>query len=150
MKKCSNCNIQFEDTKIYCPNCGNLLEPVSATGKNKKSVIMLVLLVISILGNIGLGLFAFDLNNDRSYYSSKYWDVYLDYDSLQSKYDDLKKGYNFFYKYARIIPDDGSGQYHRYGCEKLDTSSFWIYNREIAVNKATPCQDCCSDDAQED
>lgn len=61
------------------------------------------------------------------------------------------KNYNFFDKYARIIPDDSSGIYHRYSCEELNRNAkFWIYNIYLVDDKASPCQKCCGEIYEED
>ena len=48
---------------------------------------------------------------------------------------------SFYEEHAVVVPDDGTYTYHKYGCDDLDTSSFWIYNTEAAKSygyKACP------------
>lgn len=50
----------------------------------------------------------------------------------------------FYDKNVVIAPDDGKLLYHKYGCEELDLSSFWIYNTKLAeANGYKPCDNCC-------
>lgn len=50
----------------------------------------------------------------------------------------------FYDKNVVIVPDDGKLLYHKYGCEELDLSSFWIYNTKLAeANSYKPCDYCC-------
>lgn len=143
MKRCSKCNLQHEDSQIYCSNCGNLLElvPVSSTQiSTKKSTGVLVLLVLSIVLNIFLGISVYECYEDKEYYYEKY-EYYYDENSQ------LLLSNKFYDDYARVVPDDGLGIYHRYGCEKLDMDyEFYIYNLYLAKVKASPCQNCCADD----
>lgn len=39
---------------------------------------------------------------------------------------------NFLDNYVVIISANDQNTYHKYGCEKLDLSEFWIYNTELA------------------
>ena len=63
--------------------------------------------------------------------------------SLESKQWETKWELDFYEKYAAIVPDDGSRKYHVYTCPDCDTSSFWIYNVEAAIdNGYRPCSKC--------
>ena len=49
----------------------------------------------------------------------------------------------FYEEHVVVVPDDGTNLYHTYGCDYLDTSSFWVYNTEAAVNLGyNPCRYC--------
>ena len=143
MKKCFNCNLQYEDAKVYCPNCGGILETVSGSRKQKKinkSVVVTILLVLSIGLNIFLGLAVYDTYEREEFCHGK-WIEFSD------KYFEILPEYEFYNDYARIVPDDGLDIYHRYECEKLDLDyEFNIYNLDLAKYKASPCQECCADD----
>lgn len=146
MKQCPKCNSQCDDTKIYRPNCGDLLksitEPIPPTVNKKpkaRRVIVLIMLVVSLIGNVLLGIGLYNSSKEADRY-------YSDYRFMRSDYNEMKDSYDFYDKYTHIVPDDGSGKYHHYGCSELDTSSFWIYNVDLAKTKASPCQKCCADD----
>lgn len=166
MKRCPQCNTQCDDAKIYCHNCGTLLPTATVPpttqptprpqptpqpappptpkptpqSKKKGSLLTAVLLLLSVIGNIFLGVAIYYLGDDRDYYEYKY-------DQYFHEYLEVLQPYEFYNNYARIVPDDGSGKYHRYGCEYLDEDAdFWIYNKENAVNVASPCARCCADD----
>ncbi len=162
MKQCPKCNTQCDDTKIYCPNCGNLLKAViepmphdDAKESNAGRVVVTILLVVSLIGNaiLAIGWSNSSEEADRNY--SRYWSMKSEYDSLQSEYDSLQSNYNeikdsydFYDEHARVVPSDGSKKYHKYGCTYLDTSSFQIHNTKYitANNLASPCPYCCPDD----
>lgn len=149
MKRCSNCNSEYDDNKIYCSNCGNLLETGKSSTtlkpkKSKKFVVVSILLTLSVAFNIVLGFIAAHLNEENERQYSRYT-------NLRRDYFELKDNYNFFDKYARILPDDGSGIYHRYGCEELNSDvNFWIYNIDLVDEKASPCQKCCGEKSNTD
>lgn len=49
----------------------------------------------------------------------------------------------FYDEHAVIVPDDGSGLYHKYECTEWYMQSFWIYNTEAAESKGyKPCSKC--------
>lgn len=80
------------------------------------------------------------LGDNRDYYENQY-------NKIIDEYIEVLQPYEFYDKYVRIVPDDGSGKYHRYGCEYLDKDAdFWIYNKENAANYANPCTRCCTND----
>lgn len=61
-----------------------------------------------------------------------------------------KNQIDFMNEYVAICPSDGSGLYHKYGCKKLDLSSFMIYNTEQAPNEGySPCRDCYNNTTSE-
>ena len=165
MKRCPNCNTECDESKIYCHNCGSLLgeaesapspriesptpqtEQQTSQPKNqKKSILMPILLSVSLVVIIILGIGLGITISDKEYYYEKYWNKNEDYYDLLNDYRDIEGSYKFYTDHARILPNDGSNIYHKYGCSKLDTSSFWIYNNELAITKASPCSSCCPND----
>ena len=61
----------------------------------------------------------------------------------KEKIAEFNKQIKFMDDHVAICPNDGSGLYHKYGCEHLDTSSFMIYNTEQAPNEGySPCFYC--------
>ena len=56
---------------------------------------------------------------------------------------DLESKLKFYEKYIVVVSDDGTKQYHTYGCSKFDGSSFWAFNINAAVDKGySPCSYC--------
>lgn len=159
MKRCPNCNTECDESKIYCHNCGSLLETVQqqvsqpenvsqkpTETKKKQNMLMPILLSVSLVVIIILGIVLGLTMEDKEYYYEKYWDRNNDYYDLLNDYREMEDSYKFYTDHARILPNDGSNIYHKYGCSKLDTSSFWIYNNELAITKASPCSSCCPND----
>lgn len=67
-----------------------------------------------------------------------------DVNVLQGEKWQLKRVADFFNDNAVILPDDGSGIFHKYGCSNLNTySGYWIYNTENAFYRGyDPCTSC--------
>jgi len=60
----------------------------------------------------------------------------------QDKYNNLLSDYNFYYSHAACV-NENSNYYHKYDCNKFDSSYFWIYNTEAAELKGySPCPYC--------
>lgn len=106
MKRCPSCNTECEDSKIYCHNCGGLLELVSQPQqvpesqteqlqtKRKKPILWIVLFVCSLVVIVILGI-AFAITvGDRDFYYESYRDYSKRYRDRDSEYYDLEKKYN--------------------------------------------------------
>ena len=49
----------------------------------------------------------------------------------------------FMDSYVVFVENDGSGLYHKYGCDDFAQTSFWAYSRKLAeANGYTPCPHC--------
>ena len=49
----------------------------------------------------------------------------------------------FMDSYVVFVENDGTGQYHKYGCDHFAQTSFWAYSRKLAeANGYTPCPYC--------
>lgn len=84
------------------------------------------------------------LTNNVTRYRHKYNDEYL-------KNMDYERQIKFMDEYVAICPADGSGLYHKYNCEKLDTSHFYIFNINNASNEGfSPCSLCSDLDNTQD
>lgn len=174
MKICPECRLEYADDKLYCGNCGSLLitkpeekpqdetrsDDARTTGSRGAGRGLKAALVVLCVALLGLGAFSAykinDLNNDLDFQrrqASSYKDERDEYKDELDEYKALSEQYqgtvDFFNEYARVVSDDDSGLYHRYGCEDCDTSYFWIYNVNMAKTKAEPCPKCCSDDMAE-
>lgn len=62
---------------------------------------------------------------------------------LQAKYDAQNGQIRFVDSYVVFIEDDGTGQYHKYGCSRFLKKNFWAYSRKLAEKQGyTPCEQC--------
>lgn len=62
---------------------------------------------------------------------------------LQNKLNEKTTELSFWNEHAVIVADDGTKKYHKYGCEDLGLSYFWIYNSEAAEGMGyKPCSKC--------
>ena len=49
----------------------------------------------------------------------------------------------FMDSYVVFVENDGSGLYHKYGCDDFAQTSFWAYSRKLAeANGYKPCPRC--------
>ena len=49
----------------------------------------------------------------------------------------------FMDSYVVFVENDGTGYYHKYGCDKFAQTSFWAYSRKLAeANGYKPCPSC--------
>lgn len=143
MKRCPHCFNQYDDFEERCKLCGELLEDAMEKpekGKKKKNgfrMILVILLLCSLTANAFLVLLLKSKDDE-----AQYWRV--EYNWQNRDYLKIEPQYRFFDSYARIVPNDGSNLYHKYGCKELDSSEkFWIYNEAAAKEKASPCPTCC-------
>ena len=66
-----------------------------------------------------------------------------DYDTLYAAVDAQSKKLRFMDSYVVFVEDDGTGNYHRYDCEKFSKKNFWAYSRKLAERQGyTPCAQC--------
>lgn len=69
---------------------------------------------------------------------------------LQEKYDALllssaadMQAAKFMQDYVVFVENDGSGLFHRYGCDRFACRTFWAYSRRLAENSGySPCPYC--------
>ena len=72
--------------------------------------------------------------------------------NLNTKISNYETQIKFMDKAVAICPADGTGLYHKYGCEKLDMSDgVWIYNTNQApIEGFSPCFYCSDLDNTQD
>ena len=112
--------------------------------KNIIKVIIGSLLIISLMANLILSLNLVDL--DRSYQTNRdKVSLYEENARENALYiANLENKINFFDKHIVFISDDATNIYHKYGCYRFDTTYFWAYNTERAVQLGySPCDKCC-------
>lgn len=115
----------------------------------KKIFIIGIIILLSLVSYIGYNEYS-NMKNQINHYKSVIDDknkLISDYQKEVSNYQEKIDNYNiqirFMDEHVAICPLDGSGLYHKYGCEHLDLSSFMIYNSEQAPNEGfRPCYYC--------
>ena len=152
-------------TKRYCTHCGSLIdeETKTCTGCGKQYfkgikhflgkifckkhlalVIVSFVLLVSLIANIVLAVNVADL--DRAYHINRdkvenYEDLIDDY---RNEIDGLENDLYFYDRHVVFVSDDGTNLYHKVDCYKFDSSYFWAYNTEKAVQLGyRPCSWCC-------
>ena len=150
VKYCSKCGSQIDHITKKCTGCGK--QYFKGIKLNKYSVpiiILSVVLLVSVIFNVYL-------YREIEYFSGR--ETYLEeqVENLNQEIEDLNKEISlrdieawskerkleFFEDYA-VIVSRGSRKYHKYGCEDLDTSYFWIYNVDAAEdNGYYACSKC--------
>ena len=66
-------------------------------------------------------------------YKDKYYDILFDRVGKES----------FMDEHVVIVCNDGTKKYHKYGCEDLNLSYFWVYNTEAAIDEGYKmCKKC--------
>lgn len=120
----------------------------------KNKIYNLAIIILVILALVGLCYLGYDFYNDYQEKIASY-EEQIDnlHSTISSKTQELNKYKNkvtefnkqiqFMDEHVAICPNDGSGLYHKYGCEHLDISSFMIYNSKQAPNEGySPCSYC--------
>lgn len=120
--------------------------------KMKKIKVVTVILGILLLLMLAYSFYEHyqDINNQLSIYevnlknkNDKLIKYKNDIEELKRKNLLYEAQISFMNNHVAICPLDGSGLYHKYNCEYLDTSSFMIYNTEQAPNEGySPCSHC--------
>ena len=168
---CQKCGAQLEEYMVFCDQCGAKVEAQDSskkkTKKQKKHKSMdggelprkrrdlRWLVVLLVLALIGVSILAIYIYNGSSYYKDQYFE-YLKYPGLlhdaeeqledaQEQLEEYEESIEFMDKYVRVVPNDDSGLFHRYGCEDLNLDSFWIYNGSAAESHGDPCPKCCGE-----
>lgn len=115
------------------------------------NVVIVILAVIAVVGICYLGyIFYNDYQETIASYEEQIHNLHSTVSSrtqelnkYKEKVNECNKQIRFMDNHVAICPTDGSGLYHKYGCEHLDTSSFFIYNTENASNEGYfPCYYC--------
>lgn len=143
---------------IYCKKCGGKLDNnkqcLQCQKKyfkvNRNFIITTLLSVFLVIAIITIFIFQFQLKTLKSNLIQKENELKV----AQEKADEFSKKYfserwdniskeNFFDNAAVIVCNDGTNKYHKYGCEDLNLSYFWIYNTEAAIDKGyIMCKKC--------
>lgn len=156
---CKKCSEELQDGETFCPACGtpqtttiasvqaetleeSKKEALSSTRSVRFGLVIFGLIALLLLAASGWGMTIYNhsLNVELESRLALLNDQIITKDSTIR---DLSQEVTFYNRTAAIVPDDGRGIYHRYGCDKLDLSYFWIYNVEAAEQKGyDPCPNC--------
>ncbi len=161
---CPHCGAEVESGDLYCMECGSRIESVPAnndvppekeavvsvpevhseTGKEipvqkdsvRKSDRAVILIAVLVLVVIVMSVLLFQAYDEIDY---------LEYrvDGLMRNRTEKLDKLDFYDTYIVIVPDDGSGLYHKYDCAYLDRScDFWAFNIDAAKGEYEPCSHC--------
>ncbi|MBQ9097039.1 MAG: zinc ribbon domain-containing protein [Clostridia bacterium] len=141
---CKFCGGQIDSQTKKCTGCGKQYFKGIKFNKFLTAVLILVVaLLVSIILNIVQFVKIDSLNGYKQYYMERGLHYQSEIADLRKEIKDKNNKLNFYEKYAVIVPDDGSKKYHIYGCDDLDTSSFWIYNYNAAEQEGYyACSKC--------
>lgn len=166
---CQKCGAQLEEYMVFCDQCGAKVEsqkPQTPQGpqdpSKQKSEGQSVqagdlppktggrhwLVLLLTLAVVGVSVLSVYFYNQSNYYQGRYSDLAKYPGLLQDAEDQLEKYEDyvaFMEKYVRVVPNDDSGLFHRYGCEDLNLDSFWVYNVGAAESRGDPCPKCCGE-----
>lgn len=142
----------------FCKMCGNKIDSetkrCSACGKqyfkgikvNKYicvTLILSILIITSVVFNFVQIVEMNRFNDYKKYYENKMLEQQKQILNLNKKIKEKENFLVFYEKYVVFVNDDKAKKYHKYGCDDLDTSSFWAYNTEAAKGKGySPCSKC--------
>lgn len=72
--------------------------------------------------------------------SDSYYDLLTE---IREKNEELEEKVDFLDNYIGIVNSKDDKFYHKYGCELLDTSSFYAFNTATAISKGYhKCKNC--------
>lgn len=150
-KYCSRCGSAIDCQTKICTGCGKKYFKIRLNKFSVTILIMSFMIVALTTLNILQHLNAQDLKQEIGSLETKLntWNNSLEYlrdknEELRDENSEHREELRFFDNYAVIVSDDGTRKYHKYGCDDLDTSYFWIYNTEAAKDKGFyACSKCC-------
>lgn len=123
----------------------------SERGNKIYNIVFSTLVIIAIIGACFLGYLMYEEYQDTiSNYEEqidKLHSTISNKNQEVSKYikkiDAMNSQISFMDSNVAICPNDGTGLYHKYNCEHLDLSSYFVYNTEQALSKGyKACQYC--------
>lgn len=123
----------------------------SERGNKIYNIVFSTLVIIAIIGACFLGYLMYEEYQDTiSNYEEqidKLHSTVSNKNQEVSKYTEKINAMNsqisFMDSHVAICPNDGTGLYHKYNCEHLDLSSYFVYNTEQALSKGyKACQYC--------
>jgi len=151
---CKKCGKEIDPETKKCKGCGKQYFNIKLIGISRIAVIVSIVLLC--LNLFQLYLYYMQVQQTESYHkivivqdetiknkdsSISAKDTIIS--EKEKKIERMQEQYDFFDRYAVVVPNNGTYYYHKYGCEDCDTSHFWIYNTEAAKdNGYKPCPKC--------
>lgn len=135
-KYCSRCGYLINNETKVCSGCG---KKYFKGIKLKKFPVTLFIMSIIILASVIINVVQLSkidtLNDDVNYWKSDARNLESEIYELKQESSKNSRKLNFYENHVVIVADDGTKKYHKYGCDDLDTSSFWAYNTEAAEGR---------------
>ena len=153
MKYCSRCGAIIDNNTKVCTGCGKQY----FKGITKRSLpiiilsfIIIIISAVSVYYNMQLVNEVEDLKESIEVKNSVIDSKNNSIDRLTDQVAELRDENYEYYGLSQfvddliaIVGDDGTGLYHKYGCEELDAEYIWIYNNEAAKGQGYyPCDEC--------
>lgn len=153
-------NIQTDNTpkETFCKKCGGKInddKKCTKCGKQyfKITINFIIALCLSLIIVVLGTLFGFQIKKSLDL-ENKIQKISKEKDTLSAQVAEYKDKYydelfdridkeSFMDNYVVIVCNDGTKKYHKYGCEDLNLSSFWVYNTDAAVGDGyIMCKKC--------
>lgn len=118
MKKCNNCNIEYEDNKMYCEKCGNKLiffetgsdieedNGQAGTKKDKRKIVLTLLCLLEAVSLVISIMLCIYFENECDYQSSRKIAYMYDYDELKEECSTLKEECNALKEERDALKED--------------------------------------------
>ncbi len=142
---CPHCDQEIPNKSEFCIFCGEKI----AQKKRPKAIITLsILLAISLALAGGELIYILIKGQQTSQLINNYEHNMAirknRINELEDEIAQLEDKAHFYDTLVAIIPSDGSGLYHKYGCEYLDLSKFkgFDYTGEAEYKGYSPCPYC--------
>lgn len=144
--------------ETFCKKCGNLLnddKKCTSCGKQyfKITINFIIILILSLIIVVLGTLLGFQIKNNLDL-ENKIQKVDKEKNTLSAQVTEYKNKYydilfdrvgkeSFMDEHVVIVCNDGTKKYHKYGCEDLNLSYFWVYNTEAAIDEGYKmCKKC--------
>ena len=146
LRFCTMCGGQIDHSTKRCLYCGKQYFSFKRMVTSKRFIIAVfsILLISSVVFSVIL---SGQIRNYRAEIQEQRDEIdYLERingEEYVANVKNLESKLKFYEKYIVVVSDDGTKQYHTYGCSKFDGSSFWAFNINAAVDKGySPCSYC--------
>lgn len=149
---CKFCGGEIDSKTKRCTSCGKTTNPLKRFFDAKfVKPVLLVIFSLCLICSVGVNIYSLQqidtLEKKITTKDKKIRDLRTEYAKVKNEKNQLEQKANFMDNHIVIVPDDGKGKYHKYGCNQLSNSSassFWAYNTEAAKSKGyRACKECC-------